>query len=488
MAHTVYALLVAIDDYPPPVSRLRGCVNDAEAMAQYLEARVNAGGRSREEVLKIERLLDRDATRQAVIEAFRAHLGQAGPDDVALFCYSGHGSQEQAPEEFWHLEPDRLDETLVLYDSRSESSWDLADKELAGLIAEVAAGGAHVAVLLDCCHSGSGTRAPGLAETAVRRAETDRRQRPLDSFIVAPQDLPATPATRDLSARPSGWDMAGRHVLMAACRDDEEAKECLGGDAVRGAFSYFLGETLRTVGGGITYRDLFTRVAALVRTQVQRQSPQLEATVADDLRQPFLGGVIVPSPRYFVVSHAGGRWVMDAGRMHGIPEAGQDDPVVVALFDYQSPDEDLTRPDRAIGKAAVTEVLAASSVVRLVEGTPDPAAGPLKAVLLLLPSPRLRVRLEGDAGGLDLVRQPLSASLFVREAATDEGADYRLLATSGQYLIARPDDDRPLVEQLDGYTPDSASAAVARLEHIGRWKTTAELDNPATSIRPDELQ
>ena len=63
-----------------------------------------------------------------------------------------------------------------------------------------------------------------------------------------------------------------------------------------------------------------------------------------------------------------------------------------------------------------------------------------------------------------------------------------MIARDEQYLIAKPDDDRPLVGQVDGYTDASARQAVERLEHIERWKTTAELDNPATSIGPDELQ
>src|SRR5207253_1764991 len=104
-------------------------------------------------------LIDQQATRQAVIDGFRAHLGRARAGDVVLFYYSGHGSQEGAPPEFWRFEPDRLDETLVCWDSRMPGRFDLADKELAQLIAEVAEPGPHVLVVLDCCHSGSGTRA-----------------------------------------------------------------------------------------------------------------------------------------------------------------------------------------------------------------------------------------------------------------------------------------------------------------------------------------
>ena len=59
--------------------------------------------------MKLKTLKNGEATRQAVVDAFRGHLGQAKKGDVALFYYSGHGSQEQAPEEFWKLEPDHLD-------------------------------------------------------------------------------------------------------------------------------------------------------------------------------------------------------------------------------------------------------------------------------------------------------------------------------------------------------------------------------------------
>jgi hypothetical protein len=485
---TIYALLVGIDDYPAPVPKLRGCINDIQEMREYLEARVDSGGRPIKDALKVKALLDEDATRDAIINAFRGHLGQAGPGDVALFCYSGHGSQEQASEQFWHLEPDHLDETLVLYDSRTEGSWDLADKELAKLITEVATGGAHVVVLLDCCHSGSGTRAPQFAETAVRRAPTDLRQRPLGSFIFSPDELPTAGASRDLKARPSGWDTAGRHVLLAACRDDEEAKEYHGGGATRGAFSYFLGETLRTIGGDITYRDLFARAAALVRGQVQRQSPQLEATASDDLERPFLGGAILSAPRYFVVSVQGGRWTLHAGKVHGIPASTPDAAAELALFAYGAADEDLKDPQKALAVAKVSKVLAASSMIEVIEGAVDPAAGPLKAVITHLPTTRLRVKLEGDSRGVEPARRALASSLFVREPADGETADFRLIAQSEQYLIAKFDDDRPLVGQIDGYGDEQIRRAVERLEHIERWKTTAELSNPGTSIKEDELQ
>ncbi len=143
---------------------------------------------------------------------------------------------------------------------------------------------------------------------------------------------------------------------------------------------------------------------------------------------------------------------------------------------------------KSLAKARVSKVVGATSELDITEGTVDPAAAPLKAVLTSLPKPRLRVRLDGDAAGVGLARRALAPSRFVREAAGDEAAGIRLIARCDQYLIAKPDDDRPLVGQIDGYTDASARQAVERLEHIERWQTTAELDNPATGIGQDELR
>ena len=211
MSRTIYALLIGIDDYPAPIPSLHGCVNDIDAFAGYLSERV---AKDQGVALNLKTLKNFEATRQAVINEFRTHLGNAKKGDIALFYYSGHGSQEQAPEEFWKIEPDHLDETLVCFDSRDPGNWDLADKELAKMISDVAANGPHVALILDCCHSGSGTREIG---TVVRRAPTDLRPRPIESFIVSAAEAQAAAATRDVNSSSSSvWSIGteGRHVLL----------------------------------------------------------------------------------------------------------------------------------------------------------------------------------------------------------------------------------------------------------------------------------
>ena len=81
MARTIRALLVGIDEYQPPVQALHGCVNDIEAFARLLRKRAAASG----DHVNIRMLLNADASRAAVISAFREHLGAAEPGQSPHF-------------------------------------------------------------------------------------------------------------------------------------------------------------------------------------------------------------------------------------------------------------------------------------------------------------------------------------------------------------------------------------------------------------------
>ena len=69
MSSTVYALLVGIDDYGGNPSSLRGCVADIVALGEILATRVGEG------CFQPEKLLNREATRQRIIERFEADNG-----------------------------------------------------------------------------------------------------------------------------------------------------------------------------------------------------------------------------------------------------------------------------------------------------------------------------------------------------------------------------------------------------------------------------
>ena len=497
MSHQTYAFLVGIDqyDHTSSVPPLQGCTNDVKAMQAYLEGRVSQDAGQ----LHLKTLLNEQATRQAVIDGFRNHLGQAGPDDVALFFYAGHGSQENAPEEFWHLEPDRLNETLVCYDSRCDGSWDLADKELAKLIAEVAANNPHIVVILDCCHSGSGTRGDLPATEAVRRAPVDKRQRPLSSFIVTPEEVSAAPpVTRSLTAPTSGWHIPqSRHVLLAACRDIEEAKEYPSNGEHRGAFSYFLLDALHKANGVLTYREVFQRASALVKGRVAAQSPQLEATFTEDLNQPFLGGAIQPRNPHFTASHSRTHgWVIDGGSIHGIPQPASGEATRLALYPFDLADALIMEGAPSVGLALVTAVMPGMSQIKI-QGLDDLQPDmTFKAVIASLPLPPMGVLLSGETAGIDLLRQALAnaqgldqPSLFVREVTSPVDAKFQVLAVKNTYRIKRPADDRILVAPVQSFAPGSARQVIQQLEHMARWTATLELEtSPTSHLEPNAIQ
>ncbi|MEZ4866976.1 MAG: caspase family protein [Caldilineaceae bacterium] len=498
MSRTIYTFLVGIDAYPAPVNPLRGCVNDIQRVEALLRERVHGQG---DTFAEPHILTDAQATRQAVVDGFRTYLTQAKAGDVALFYYSGHGSQSHTPPEFLHLEPDGLDETIVCWDSRQPGNWDLADKELAQLIAEVAKHEPHIAVILDCCHSGSGTREVVLEEkeeVRVRRVPTDDRVRPASSFLVSLAQAEALDGgARGLEG--GGWyNLAkGRHILLAACSPEELAKELYLGGEQRGAFSYFLLDTLQRGGEALTYRDLFKRVNALVRARVAAQSPQMEATQGADLEQPFLGGSINSGPGYYTLRQDKQRgWVIDGGAVHGIPVPADNETTQLAIFPFDANVKQLDDLEQAIGEATVTQVFPGESAVQatFTSGQALDGGTTYKAVVTALPLTPLLVALEGDAAGLALVRTALEsagadggASLLVHEGTPQE-AELILRAEENRYHIRRRGDAYALVVDTPGFVAASADLVVQRLEHIARWRKIIELSNAASRLTPGAVQ
>jgi triacylglycerol esterase/lipase EstA (alpha/beta hydrolase family) len=498
MTRNIYALLVGIDNYAPnsviQVPPLKGCENDIRAIEAYLKNQIAGEWKLREP----KRLLNQEASRQAIIEGFQKYLCQAGSDDIALFYYSGHGGQEKAPEEFWHLEPDRLDETLVCYDSRNPGNHDLADKELRYLLAQVAQKNPRIIVILDCCHSGSGTRN---IPQGVRLAPEDTRDRALSSFIFAEdatfKNLLLT--SSEVGKKKTGLDLPkGRHILLAACRDYQYAKEYQGDEGqARGAFSYFFLKSLEQTNGSLSYLDLARNIEALVKGKVQDQVPQLEATNPEDLKESFLGDAIPEHPFYFTLSYSTNPsdrgWEVDGGVIQGIPRpASTDETTLLAIFPVGSSPDDLKQLSKAAGEAKVTKVLTQKSKVEITKGQENLNENQgYWAVVTSLPLAPLKVYIEGnltEETGVILAKKALEEansgqkSLYVKQVENSTDADFKLLVRSGQYWITQ--DERPVVAPIPeqpGYSKNGAKEAIQALEAIARWRNILNLKSPQSS-------
>ncbi|MDB9313500.1 caspase family protein [Spirulina sp. CS-785/01] len=155
------ALLVGINDYSNPSERLAGCVNDVILQRQLL---IHRYGFNPQDVVM---LLDEQATRQGMLEAFEEHLiKQAKPGDVVVYHYSGHGSLVQDPDPiFRRVGTDiGLNGTFVPVDAKLPTGYP----ETGGTVADImghtlfllmsAIQTENFTAVLDSCFSGAATR------------------------------------------------------------------------------------------------------------------------------------------------------------------------------------------------------------------------------------------------------------------------------------------------------------------------------------------
>ncbi|MEM6632238.1 MAG: caspase family protein [Bacteroidota bacterium] len=496
----IYALLVGINTYPSPVPQLEGCVNDMYAMKRFLLKRIPLQN------LHIEVLKDQAATRMNIVEKFESHLTKARKNDTVLFYYSGHGSQEPAHEIFWDLEPDKKNETLVCYDSRFPDGMDLADKELATLIELVGQNGAHVCVILDCCHSGSGTRSlindpPGLFWPKTTSGSGQHRS--LDSYIL--------PRTRSLdrSAQVSSFVDSfipqPRHVALYGAQPHELAKEIIVNGKKRGVFTYSLLEVLQYSKGYVSYRDVIRRVHSLVTQRTFDQSPQLYTQVQADLLKPFLGRELPESGEHFQLSYSGTKgWIIDGGLSQGLKSPSHEtDATLLGIYPET---ENASQGSPRLGQVAISQVHSEESTV-VIKGALD--LSPTKtyqARIERIPSDRFGICIRGDsAEGKLLAQQALSkvgAQALIQEASIREISDFNLIAKLDMrkytrkpgfsalpgYVITRSSDrdDQAMVEYIEGFGGQEAEKAIEYLNKIAYWKKVSELYNPGARI-PSEV-
>jgi metacaspase-1 len=274
------ALLVGINDYPGSGNDLAGCVNDTANLSNLL---LEAFGF---EAAGIRVLTDAKATRAAILDGLEAMVAKASAGDVLVFHYSGHGTQ--VPDQDDDETEDHLDEALCPRDFSWDGVW-IRDDDLSDVFFRLPKD-VHLEVLLDSCHSGTGTReialgagtktgGAGISAALVSRPRTARRR-----YLAPPPSLAARiAAVRDrggaagkvgtlLNAKPRGLN----HVLWAACKPDQYSADAEIGGTPNGAFTWFFCEAMRAAGTDVRRKALLERIRKGLREEGFEQSPQLE--------------------------------------------------------------------------------------------------------------------------------------------------------------------------------------------------------------------
>ena len=240
---------------------LDGAVNDADLMNQILIDRF--GFHSSD----IRFLRNEQATREQILHTFQSHLIEAaGPGDVSLFYYAGHGSQVR---NLASDEADQLDETLVPADA-SSGALDVRDKEMARLYRAALVKKVLLTVVLDSCHSGGMSRGVWNKTGKTRNLPPDPRE------VNDPPDV--DPLTGKVFPDPSTMGM----LFIAAAREDQPAGETtvierdgagVEKEVAHGAFTAAFSQTLRSSVGSQSVAQLCERVQAMLAGEGKTQTP-----------------------------------------------------------------------------------------------------------------------------------------------------------------------------------------------------------------------
>ncbi len=480
----IFALLVGIDGYTSPsIPDLRGCVADVRAVRAFLVHRLQV---PEERIWTLtssvpESSGERLPTRAHILAAWQEIVQQLQPGDQFLFHYSGHGSQAPSVDPD---ETDGFDETIVPMDSRTTDAagrpvFDILDKELAALIAMAEAKGAQVAVVLDCCHSGSGTRAalrPDPTRPLVRRCGVDHRPRSLASAV--PGTAQHLEAARRLR-RSSGWKVPGRHILLAAARDEEFSYEYRSPETGQwhGAATYFLVKALQGYRPDMTWQEVYDVVRTRVHGIYPQQTPQLEGPG----NRRIFGDEAPPVAPYLRVTQveatpSGPVVQVDGGVAVGLMEGSQ-----VAIY---PPGSDLRGEPLAQGTVVRADV--DHAWVQLppglrAEAIPLPARARILGLgfetlvyTVAVGDPWVRAALQGEPPFQD--RKP---SPFLEVVQGDApGAHFRVVATDEGYAI-QDGSGVQIVATMPPRTEAGAAQVAENLHHLAVFHNVRALRNPA---------
>jgi hypothetical protein len=422
-------------------------------------------------------------TYQNMVAGFNRITELAQPGDQVYIHYSGHGGR--ATTAFPNLKTDGLDEALVPTDIGTSEARYVRDVEIAYLLKVMVDKGLLVTVVLDSCHSGG--RGGAVARCAVSGPE---QEEPIDTTLppsdslVAPLEKVASSwldthagATRGFKPA-SGWQVEPqRYTLLAACGASESANEYpFDGIAANGALTYWMLDSLKQIGPGLTYKVLHDRILAKVHSQFVYQTPQLEGigdrpVFGSDRVQLFYAVPVMDVTRDSVQ--------LGAGQAQGLRKGA-------GFVIYPHGLADFTQVDQRLALVEISELGAVESCASITERLRDQAIeqgdqavlldpGDVKlrrAVYLIMGPGQTRDRIGGaiaELGGAFLLLAAEGESAEFQVNVNDRN-EYEIWDSAG---VAIPHLQPPI--RVD--EADAAQRVARRLVHMAKYRNVQELDN-----------
>jgi hypothetical protein len=279
-AQRTFGLVIGINNYAY-VQTLDGARSDALDISQAL---------TRNGAARVVTLIDGDATKLNVTDAWQSLLNEAQPGDVIVFSYAGHGAQ--ARERNAGEERDHLDEFWVLtgfnpQDVRRTWRETIFDNELFGWMNEASQRGVHVILVADSCHAGGMDRA---VKGKFRFLDFSRNRSLSDLLARTVGSDKAMPQQRQPEVNESV--LPANITLLAATPESMPVPEVVINGKPRGALSWSFARAVEGMAdanqdGVVTRNELENYVMATVRMRSESlQTPvfaPLAARAADEV-------------------------------------------------------------------------------------------------------------------------------------------------------------------------------------------------------------
>ncbi|MFN0013709.1 MAG: caspase family protein [Saprospiraceae bacterium] len=322
------ALLIGIGDYPAAGGWLPiNAPNDLLVISDALRQR----GFRDENIVIVK---NEQATRAGIENIWKTvFLPRVQRGDVIYFQFSGHG-QQVADNNGNNDELDGYDEAIVPYDSPksfksgvNEGQKLIRDDDLNDMFNDLRqrlGPSGNLMVVLDACHSGTGTRGMAPARGTDEAMASDEFKKKLTHRTGDNFSAPQFGSAGASELAPMAAFFGSAHNQLNFETRDEQGQ-------LIGSLSYALSKKFSQASPNTTYRGLFDQIRVEMGTIAPNQQPQAEGS----LDQELLGGQLHKRPLNYTVN----RWndpgsvVVSAGWVHGLNEGA-----VVGLYPAETRD------------------------------------------------------------------------------------------------------------------------------------------------------
>jgi len=326
------ALIIAIGNYQPETRWTKiSSLNDVELIRTSLIQQGFAEN-------NINVFSDASAKKADIINALKDLESKSSPGGVVVIHFSGHGQQIEDDNSD---EIDGYDESIIPFDARKsftkgiyEGENHLRDDELniyLGKIRSRLGKDGSMLVILDACHSGTGTRGNAMARGTQEVFSTP-------GYTPDGKDGNENGFVEGKSENEVNNIILAPLVLISGASQNQLNFEYTTNDNISyGSLSYAFSKVLQKASQSTTYRSMFDQIKNVMSSIAPNQSPQIEG----ELDYKIFGGSYVEQTLYYQTDKYINEksLTIKAGKLMGLFEG-----TTVGLYPINTANPDVSKP------------------------------------------------------------------------------------------------------------------------------------------------